>query len=359
LAHELRGPLAPLRNMLEVMKRTDVNVEVHREARDTMDRQLGQMIRLVDDLLDVNRISQGRIELKRVRVELASVVYQAVEANRPLAECAGHELCVTLPPEPIFLHGDAARLAQVFGNLLNNACKYTEPGGKIWLTAERKGSNVLVKVKDTGVGILPEKLMSVFEMFSQVDSSLERSQGGLGIGLTLVKRLVELHEGTVEARSEGLGRGSEIVVRLPVLMENGEVERQSEPIPERFMTARRILVVDDNRDAAKSLAMLLKVTGNDTQTAHDGLEAIEHAEAYRPAVILLDIGLPKINGYDACRRIREQPWGKDVVIVALTGWGQEEDRRKSQEAGFNGHLVKPVDYAALTRLLADLEMTGT
>ncbi len=355
LAHELRGPLAPLRNMLEIMKRADGDGDLLRQARDTMERQLGQMVRLVDDLLDVNRISQGRIELKRERVELASVVYQAVEANRPLAECANHEVTVTLPPDPIYLHGDPVRLAQVFGNLLNNACKYTEPGGKIRLTADRQGSDVLLKVKDSGVGILPEKLTSVFQMFSQVESSLERSQGGLGIGLTLVRRLVELHEGTVEASSEGLARGSEFVVRLPVPIQNAEAGLQPEPIPERLMTARRILVVDDNRDAANSLSMLLKVTGNDTRTAHDGPEAIEQAEAYRPALILLDIGLPKMNGYDACRRIREQPWGKDIVMVALTGWGQEEDRRKSREAGFNGHLVKPVDYAALTRLLGDLQ----
>jgi PAS domain S-box-containing protein len=355
LAHELRGPLAPLRSMLEIMKRADGDGELLRQARDTMERQLAQMVRLVDDLLDVNRISQGRIELKRERVELASVVYQAVEANRPLAECAGHEVTVTLPPEPIYLHGDPVRLAQVFGNLLNNACKYTEPGGRVWLTAERQASDVLVKVKDTGVGILPEKLSSVFEMFSQVESSLEWSQGGLGIGLMLVKRLVEMHEGTVEARSEGLGRGSEFVVRLPVLSESGEAEPQPEPVPERLMTARRILVVDDNRDAARSLAMLLKVTGNDTRSAHDGLEAIEQAEAYRPTVILLDIGLPKVNGYDVCRRIRASAWGKDIVMVALTGWGQEEDRRKSQDAGFDHHLIKPPEFSKLKALLLSLD----
>ena len=357
LAHELRGPLAPVRNMLEIMKRTDVDGDLLRQARDTMERQLGHMVRLVDELLDVSRITRGKIELKRERVVLASVVSQAVEANRSLVERAKHELTVTLPPDPIYLHGDAARLAQVFGNLLDNACKYTDPGGRIWLTAEPQQNDVVVKVRDTGVGIAPEKLASVFEMFSQVESSLERSQGGLGIGLALVKRLVEMHEGSVEARSEGRGRGSEFVVRLPVLIQNAEAEPQPEPVSERVVTARRILVVDDNRDSAMSLAMLLKVTGNDTRTAHDGVEAIELAEAYRPAVILLDIGLPKMNGYDACRRIRAQPWGEDILMVALTGWGQEEDRRKSQEAGFNGHLVKPVEYAALARLLSDGQST--
>lgn len=355
LAHELRGPLAPLCNMLEVMKRADGAGDLLRQSRDTMERQLGQMVRLVDDLLDVSRISRGRIELKRQRVELASVVYQAVEANCPLAESAQQEVTVTLPAAPIHVCGDPVRLTQVFGNLLNNACKYTPPGGKIWLTAERQGSDVVVRVRDTGVGISSEKLSSVFEMFSQVESSLERSQGGLGIGLSLVRRLVEMHEGSVEVQSDGPGCGSEFVVRLPVLIENLSAgpPLASEPVPERLMTHRRVLVVDDNRDSATSLALLLRMTGNDTRTAHDGLQAIEQAEAYQPAVILLDIGLPKLNGYDACRRIREQPWGQDIVILALTGWGQPDDRRKSQEAGFNGHLTKPVDIAALTALLTD------
>jgi CheY-like chemotaxis protein len=243
----------------------------------------------------------------------------------------------------------------VFGNLLNNACKYTTPGGKIWLTAEARQSDVVVTIKDTGVGIAPEKLRSVFEMFSQVESSLERSQGGLGIGLALVKRLVEMHEGSVEARSEGSGRGSEFIVRLPALVETVEPEPRPEPAAESLVSARRILVVDDNRDSATSLAMLLKLTGNDTRTAHDGIEAVEQAEAYQPDVILLDIGLPKLNGYDACRRIRAQSRGDAIHMVALTGWGQDDDRRKSQEAGFDDHLVKPVEYATLAKLLSDLQ----
>ncbi len=357
LAHELRGPLAPLGNMLEIMKRADGNGDLLEKARSTMERQLGQLVRLVDDLIDVSRITRNKIELRKERVELASIIHQSVEACRPLAECASLEVNVALPPQPIYTHADPARLAQVFSNLLNNACKYTEPGGKIWLTAERQGSYVVVKVKDTGLGIPPDKLGSVFEMFTQINRTLERSQGGLGIGLTLVKRLVEMHDGTVTAHSEGVGKGSEFVVRLPILIEQPKHEGRR-PATVTAAPPRRILVVDDNVDAASSLAMLLKMTGNETQAAHDGLEALEATERFRPDVVLLDIGLPKLNGYEVCRRIREQPWGKNIVMVALTGWGQEEDRRKSTEAGFNAHMVKPVDYAALTALLAERRPAG-
>ncbi len=278
----------------------------------TMDRQLGQMTRLIDDLLDVSRISRCRIELKRGRVELASVVYQAVEACRPLAESHKHEVNVTLPPEPILLHADPVRLAQLFGNLLNNACKYTEPGGRIWLSAQlasggRQPPEVVVKVKDTGMGIPLDKLDNIFGMFTQVDRTLERSQGGLGIGLTLVKRLVEMHGGSIEAFSEGAGRGSTFVVRLPILIDKPQGQQPSEPTgnEQTATTGRRILVVDDNRDGAASLAMLLKLAGNETYAVHDGLEAVEAAERFRPDVVLLDIGLPKLNGRDAARRIRE------------------------------------------------------
>jgi PAS domain S-box-containing protein len=359
LAHELRNPLAPLRNMLEVMKRADGDGDLVRQARDTMERQLEQMVRLVDDLLDVSRITRNRLELRKERVELAPVIHDVVEMCRPLVLCVGHEIAVTVPPEPIHLHADPVRLVQVFGNLINNSCKYTAPGGRIWLTAERQGNDVVVKVKDTGVGISPDKLNSIFEMFAQVDRSLERSQGGLGIGLTLAKRLVEMHDGSLTAHSEGPDRGSEFVVRLPVLSEESKADPLPEPAAERHTMALRILVVDDNRESATSLALLLQMTGNDTQTAYDGLGAVEQAEAYRPDVILLDIGLPEMNGYDACREIRRQPWGKEVVVIALTGWGQDEDRRKSKDAGFNAHLVKPVDYAALLKLLAWSESVAT
>jgi PAS domain S-box-containing protein len=357
LAHELRNPLAPLLSLLEIMKRGDGNGAMLDQVRSTLDRQLGQMVRLVDDLLDTSRITRGKLELRKGRVEVASVIHQSVEACRPLAQRAMHELNVSLPAEPINLHADPARLAQVFGNLLNNACKYTEPGGRIWVSAERQGGDVVVKVKDTGLGIPSGKLVSIFELFAQIDRSMERSQGGLGIGLTLVKRLVEMHGGSVEAHSEGQGMGSEFVVRLPILVEGPKAEMPKGTVDEPAPTNHRILVVDDNPDAAASLAMLLKITGNDTQIAHDGIEAVEAASAFRPDVVLLDIGLPKLNGHDACRRIREQPWGKHMVLVALTGWGQDEDRRQSKEAGFDHHMVKPVDFNALMSLLAGLKVT--
>jgi CheY-like chemotaxis protein len=254
----------------------------------------------------------------------------------------------------VYLHADPVRLAQVFSNLLNNACKFSEPNGRISLTAEQQGSDVVVSVKDTGVGIPPEMLPKIFEMFTQIDRSLGRSQGGLGIGLTLARQLVEMHDGSVSAFSEGRGQGSEFVVRLPIFIE------QPKPLPEPIVseltptTARRILVVDDNEDSAMSLAMLFKINGDETRMAHDGLEAVERAETFRPDVVLLDIGLPKLNGYEVARRIREQPWGQKMALVALTGWGQKDDREKSKDAGFNAHMVKPVKHAALLKLLAEL-----
>jgi PAS domain S-box-containing protein len=353
LAHELRGPLAPLRYVLEIMKRAEDDEALLHQARDSMDRQLSQLVRLVDDLLDVSRISRGRLELKRERVEVGSVMLHAIEACRPLAEIADVELIHALPPEPMYLHADAARLAQVLGNLIHNACKYSERGSKVWVTAEREGHHAALKVKDTGVGIPPEKLVGIFEMFAQVDQSLTRSQGGLGIGLTLVKELVEMHGGSVAAFSDGPGTGSDFVIRLPLLMEEPMDDRTtSQPQAEEPRSAgRQILVVDDNADTVAALAMLLEMTGNEAHTGHDGEEAVEAAERLRPDVALLDIGLPKLDGYEACRRIRAQPWGKAMKLVALTGWGQEEDRRRSREAGFDAHLVKPVDFGALNELL--------
>jgi PAS domain S-box-containing protein len=353
LAHELRNPLAPLSNMLEVLKRVHDDPDTLARARETMERQLSQMVRLVDDLLDVNRISHDRLELRQSDVTLGAVIRQAVEASRPLVDAAGHELRVVLPNEPIILHADPARLAQVFGNLLNNSCKYTSPGGVISISAVRDGGDVLVSVRDNGTGIPPDKIDRIFDMFTQVDRPLERAQGGLGIGLTLVKRLVEMHGGSIEAKSDGQGKGSEFVVRLPVLEKAAgvAVTGAEQPAP---VQSRRILIVDDNKDSAESLSMLLQITGNETFMAHDGVEAIRAAEKHRPEVMLLDIGMPDMNGHDVCRHVREQPWGKDIVTIALTGWGQEEDRRKSHEAGFDGHLVKPVDYNALQELLGSL-----
>ncbi|HZV06663.1 MAG TPA: PAS domain S-box protein [Gemmataceae bacterium] len=355
LAHELRNPLAPLLNMLEIVKRSNDSSKLIQQVRSTLERQLGQLVRLVDDLLDMNRIARGKLDLRKERVDLASVLRQSVETCRPLAQRARHELIVSLPPEPIYLNADSVRLAQVFGNLLSNACKYTEPGGRIWLTVERQDGEAVVRVKDTGLGIPPDKLGCIFDMFAQLDRSLERSQGGLGIGLTLVKRLIDMHGGSVEACSEGQGRGSEFLVRLPILVEAPQAQVPSVVLKEMQATRRRILIVDDNRDAASSLAILLQMTGNETCVAHDGQEGLEAAAKFHPEVVLLDIGLPKLNGYDVCRRIREQPWGKDMVLVALTGWGLEEDRRQSKEAGFDLHMVKPVDFDALKNLLHELQ----
>ncbi len=352
LAHELRGPLAPLRNMVEILKRKTENADVVQSAAGMMERQLGQLVRLVDDLIDVSRITRGQIELRTKTVDLSSIILQCVEACRPLAEAANHELNVSLWPQPIRLHGDSVRLTQVFSNILNNACKYTKPGGKIHLSSEVHEGEVIVTVKDSGIGIAPDQLNVIFDLFAQIDRTLERTQSGLGIGLTLVKRLTEMHGGTVNAHSEGLGTGTEIVVRLPTINETIESPAAPHGEAERAVPGRRFLVVDDNEDSASSLAMLLSLDGHDVQMAHDGVAAVKAAESFRPDVVLLDIGLPRLNGYETCRRMRGQSAGSKLVIVALTGWGQEEDRRKSREAGFDHHMIKPVDYDALKEWLA-------
>ena len=353
LAHELRNPLAPIRNGLQLMKLAGNDEEAVEQARSMMERQLEQMVRLVDDLMDVSRITRGKVELRKQRLQLAAVVSSAVEACRPLIDQMGHELTVTLPKHPVVVDADLTRLAQVFANLLNNAAKYSDRGGRIWLTVEQQGSDAVVSVRDTGIGIPAANLTSIFDMFSQVDRSLEKSQGGLGIGLTLVKRLIEMHGGRIEAKSEGLGQGSEFVVWLPVVVE--ALATPIENVDDRAgsKSSLRILIVDDNKDAADSSGMLLTTMGNVTHLAYDGHEGIEVAERVRPEVILLDIGLPKLNGHETCRRPREQPWGKGIVLIAVTGWGQEEDRRRSHEAGFDHHMVKPVDPLALNKLLAD------
>ena len=361
LAHELRGPLAPLGNMLEIMKRADGNRELIHQARGTMERQLSQLVRLVDDLLDVSRITRNRLELRKERVELTSALKRVIESSRAWTAGIEHQVEVTVPSEPIWLDADPARLTQIFYNLFNNACKYTDPTGKIWVTVqrpegERLPPDVVVRFRDTGLGIPQDRLGSIFEAFMQVDRSLERAQGGLGIGLTLVKRLVEMHGGIVSAHSEGLGKGAEFVVRLPVASAPAEVPA-GEVLPAHAPPGvRRFLVVDDNADSTASLAMLLSIEGHETRTARDGIEALATAEEFVPDVVLLDIGLPKLNGYDTAKRIRQSPRGKDVALIALTGWGQEEDRRKSKEAGFDGHMVKPVDFDALMKLLESLSL---
>ncbi len=350
LAHELRNPLAPIRNGLQVIRLTGSENIVIDETRAMMERQLNQMIRLVDDLLDVSRITRDKLHLKKQPIELAAVVRSAVETSLPLIEQAGHTISVSLPPTPIYVDADLTRLAQVFLNLLNNSAKYTQPGGRIWLVAESFESEVSVKVRDNGLGIPAEALPRIFQMFSQVDRNMEMAQGGLGIGLTLVRRLVEMHGGTVDAHSDGPGHGSEFTVRLPIL-KKAQVVAPLPTITDGLPAKRRILIVEDNQDSAMSLSTMLKLMGNETHTAHDGLAAVEAAEQFRPDMILLDIGLPKMNGYDTCRYIRGQAWSGGMEIVALTGWGQEEDRRRSKEAGFDHHMVKPVEIPAIEKLL--------
>jgi PAS domain S-box-containing protein len=354
LAHELRNPLAPIRNAVYILNMKRSEGDELQNARDIIDRQVRQMSRLVDDLLDVSRIGRGKINLQKERAGLSPILTGAVEASRPLIEANRHELALALPLEPVYVHADTTRLTQVFSNLLNNAAKYTEPGGRIGLTAERQGSDVVVTVKDNGTGIPADRLPALFAMYSQVEGSLSRSQGGLGIGLHLVKRLVEMHGGSVAAHSDGPGKGSEFVVRLPVVVGGSGSAPPREDEPAAPKSSLRILIVDDNRDAADSLAMMLRLLGNDIHTAHDGEEALTLAGEFRPDVVLLDIGLPKLTGYEACRRIREQPWGKQMVLLAVTGCGQEEDRRRSREAGFDKHMVKPVDPQALLNLLGEL-----
>jgi PAS domain S-box-containing protein len=353
LAHELRNPLAPMRNALQVIQLAGDDVTAVGQAREMMERQMRHMVRLVDDLLDVSRITRGKLELRKQQVNLAAVVRTAIETSRPLIEAASHHLTITLPQQPLFVDGDPIRLAQVFSNLLNNAAKYTERGGEIWLTVERQGSDAVVSVRDTGLGVPKEMLAKVFELFTQVDRTLENAQGGLGIGLTLVRRLTEMHGGSVEAHSEGYGKGSEFFVRLPVVLTDMARDERTAELSTPS-SRRRILVVDDNRDSAISLGMMLQLMGNEVRTAHDGLEAVRMAEVFNPDVVLLDIGLPKLNGYEAARRIRHETWGRDMVLIAVTGWGQEEDKRRSKEAGFNFHLVKPVEPASLEKLLSGL-----
>ncbi len=359
LAHELRNPLAPIRNGLQLMKLETTDAEVADSIRSMMERQLGQMVRLIDDLMDLTRISQGKMDLQKARLPISTAVRNAVDTSRPLFEAANHTLTLDLPDEPIDVDADETRLSQVFANLLNNAAKYTEPGGLIRVAIQRAGSDVVVSVEDNGIGIPAAMLPQVFDIFTQVDRSLEKAQGGLGIGLSIVKRLVEMHGGSIVATSPGQGQGSCFVVRLPVspaitaATEKSIIDTKPKPV-----VGRRILVVDDNVDGARSLAMMLKIMGNQTQTAHNGLEAIALAETFRPEVILMDIGMPKLNGYQACRHIREQPWGRNLIMVAQTGWGQDDDKRKSQNAGFNFHMVKPIDPTALTTMLAGLSETA-
>ena len=356
LAHELRNPLAPIRNGLEVIRLAGSNPATLAGAREMMDRQLAHMVRLIDDLLDVSRINRNKMQLRRARVTLNDVVQSAVETARPLLDAARHELTVSLPATPVILDADLTRLAQVFANLLTNSAKYTPPGGRVRLSAERADGSVVVSVEDTGIGIPADALPTIFDMFSQVDRTAERATGGLGIGLALVKGLVEMHGGEVFVVSEGEGKGARFTVALPAAA-HVEPTAPVTPVAPIAVPSCRVLVVDDNRDVANSLASLLGILGNEVRTAHDGFEAIQAAEAFWPDMIFMDVGMPRMNGLDATRHIREQPWGRDITIVALTGWGQDNDREHSLTAGCNGHLVKPVHISDLQKALAESRST--
>lgn len=359
LAHELRNPLAPIRNALQILKMPRVDAATVERSREMMERQVHHLVRLVDDLLDVSRVMRGKIELRRERVELATVVARAVETVQPLVDTQGHQLSLGISSESLLLDGDPVRLAQVVGNLLTNAAKYTEANGRIRLTAEREGNEAVLRIRDDGIGIAPNMLPRIFELFVQVDHASTKAQGGLGIGLTLVKNLVQMHNGSVEARSAGLGQGSEFVVRLPIPVQGveqvhdrgtGQQEQQA-PTP----SGHRLLIVDDNQDAANSLAMLLKLQGHEVRVAHNGPAALEITKGYTPDVVFLDIGMPGMDGYEVARRMRQQPGLENVVLAALTGWGQKEDRRRTAEAGFNHHLVKPPEPKAVEGVLAELK----
>jgi signal transduction histidine kinase/ActR/RegA family two-component response regulator len=355
LAHELRNPLAPITNALQTMRRTNDGV-LRERCEAIMQRQTGHMVRLIDDLLDVSRINRNKMELRRAPITVADVVSNAVETARPLIEASGHQLEIALPDEPLLVDGDLTRLAQVFSNLLTNSAKYTERGGRIRLEARRDAGDVVVSVRDTGIGIPRESLANIFDMFSQVDRTLERSTGGLGIGLALVRGIVEMHGGQVTAASEGAGRGTEFRVRVPLIEIASEATSEANGGRRRPQSDRpwRVLVVDDNRDSAESMAELLRAYGNEVAVAHDGLEAVARAEALHPEIVLMDVAMPHMNGLEATRRIRAQPWGRGMIIVALTGWGQEADRARTAQAGCDGHLVKPVSLDTLTDLFAKL-----
>ncbi len=356
LAHELRNPLAPIQNNLQILRMTGGAGQAGERAHEMMERQVAHMVRLVDDLMELSRISRGQCELKKEPVELSTIIRHAVEISHPVVRAGQHQLTVSCPAEPILLEGDSVRLAQVFANLLNNAAKYTERGGQITIKAALEAGDVVVSVQDTGIGIPDNMLDRVFDMFAQVSNPLRRTQDGLGIGLSLVRTLVAMHGGTVEARSLGIGHGREFVVRLPVAEPRAPIPPALPRTGEQDMAALRVLVVDDNRDGADSLATILNLLGADVHVAYDGPSALELLPICRPAVVLLDIGMPGMDGHEVALRVREDPEHRDMTLIAMTGWGQESDRRRSKAAGFEHHLVKPVEFEALRALLLSLKV---
>jgi PAS domain S-box-containing protein len=355
LAHELRNPLAPIRTSLQILRMPMLDAATAERSREMMERQVHHLVRLVDDLLDVSRVMRGKIELRKERVELATIIARAVETAQPVIEGQGHELTIDLASESLPLEADPVRLAQVIGNLLNNSAKYTERRGRIRVTARREGNQAVLRIRDNGIGIATDMLPKIFDLFVQVENVAARSQGGLGIGLTLVRNLVEMHNGRVEATSPGLGKGSEFIVRLPLAPTTGMVQEPPSVQPRaQGSTGLRLLVVDDNQDAADSLAMLLRLQNHEVRVVHNGLAALELARDYRPELVFLDIGMPGMDGYEVARRLRQQSGLENVFLAAVSGWGQVEDRRRSAEAGFDHHLVKPVEPKVLDELLAGL-----
>jgi PAS domain S-box-containing protein len=358
LAHELRNPLAPIRYAVAAMRKGGISPPQREHAQDIIERQLEHMSRLLDDLLDMARVTHNSLILRKRRLEFSAVIAAALETGRPAIEARGHTLTLDLPERPVELDADPVRLAQIFSNLLINAAKYTNPGGCIELHARREHGCVVVSIKDNGIGIAPDALPKLFTLFSQANTALERAEGGLGIGLALVRGLVNLHGGSVEARSAGLNRGSEFIVRLPIIGLGAESKTQDAKGARHIAAAAhlKILVVDDNHDGADSCATLLELSGHRVRTGYSGRQALELAEEFKPQVILLDIGMPDLNGYDVAQRIRDKPWGRDVVLVAVTGWGQEEDKQRALTAGFDRHLTKPIDPSELEGLLQNLNL---
>jgi signal transduction histidine kinase len=361
LAHELRNPLAAVRLAAQLVSLPDLPQPQLAKSAAIIHRQVEHLVRLIDDLVDVSRITRGLISLRREPTEISSVVAQAIEASRPVIDAKHHTLTVSVADESLQVNGDPARLSQILGNILNNAAKFTDPGGRIRLSVARKADTVVINVVDSGAGISEEMLPRVFDLFTQVERPLDRTTTGLGIGLALVHRLVEMHGGHVMAHSDGPGKGAELIVQLPLHEPLHETALPTAVVPEPVqqpeaptLTSRRVLVVDDNIDAAETLALMLKLHGHHVQTAHDGLDALRVAPVFAPHIILLDLGMPNLNGYETANRIRSQPWGRDMALVALTGWGQPKDRKRTVEAGFDAHLVKPVDQNTLLKTLHEV-----
>jgi PAS domain S-box-containing protein len=352
LAHELRNPLAPIRNAVAVLRRIGGGDATSAWCHDVIDRQVSQMAHLLDDLLDASRLSHGHLRLRMQPLQLATAIDRAIEIAKPVIDAGGHSFSCHLPARPFELDGDLTRLAQVFSNILINAAKYTPRGGAISLTIERENRQALVRVTDTGIGIEPHHRERIFEMFGQVESSLARAQGGQGIGLALAKALVEMHGGTIAATSEGLGKGSRFEVRLPLAFEAAEAPQEAAGTRDSSAAVgRRVLVVDDMRDSADSLALAVQALGYEVEVAYGGAAALRRVEAARPDIVLLDLGMPEVDGYEVCRRIRAAPWGHDILLIAQTGWGNANDRELTRQAGFDHHLVKPVELGALASLL--------